>query len=105
MLNRSLLIVGVAILMVACSPVSKEEKQEMAKPVNCATAEGDIRVLEGEKAHVGKEMLAGVSSFAPIGLVVGVATGTEGEKLEVAGGEYNKKIDAKIAEIKSTCGL
>ncbi len=44
-----------------------------------------MRMLESEKAHVGKEMLAGVSSFAPIGLVVGIATGTEGEKLEVAG--------------------
>ena len=105
MLTRSLLIVGVAILMVACSPQSKEAKQEMAKPVNCATAEGDIRMLESEKAHVGKEMLAGVSSFSPAGFVLGIATGTEGEKLEVAGGEYNKKIDAKIAEIKSTCGL
>jgi len=50
-------------------------------------------------------MLAGVSYFAPAGLVLGVATGTEDEKLEVAGGEYNNKIDAKIAEIKSTCGL
>ena len=64
-----------------------------------------MRMLESEKAHVGKEMLAGVSSFAPAGFVLGIATGTEGEKLEVAGGEYNKKIDAKIAEIKSTCGL
>jgi hypothetical protein len=95
----------VALVVAACSPQSKEAKQEMAKPVNCATAEGDIRMLEGEKAHVGKEILAGVSSFAPAGFVVGIATGTEGEKLEVAGGEYNKKIDAKMAEIKSTCGL
>ncbi len=98
-------ILVIALAVAACSPQSKEAKQEMAKPVNCATAEGDIRMLEGEKAHVGKEILAGVSSFAPAGFVVGIATGTEGEKLEVAGGEYNKKIEAKIAEIKSTCGL
>ena len=95
----------IALAVAACSPQSKEAKQAMAKPVNCATAEGDLRMLEGEKAHVGEEMLAGVSAFAPAGLVLGVATGTEDEKLEVAGGEYNKKIDAKMAEIKSTCGL
>jgi hypothetical protein len=105
MLNRSLIIVGVAILMVACSPISKEAKQEMSQPVNCATAEGDIRVLEGEKAHVGKQVANGVTAIAPAGLVLGLVTGTEGEKLQVASGEYDKKIDAKIAEIKSTCGL
>ncbi len=105
MLNRSLLIVGVAILMVACSPISKEAKQEMSQPVNCTTAEGDIRVLEGEKAHVGKQVANGVTAIAPAGLVLGLVTGTEGEKLQVASGEYDKKIDAKIAEIKSTCGL
>lgn len=104
-MKTSITVFVIALVVAACSPQSKEAKQEMAKPVNCATAEGDIRMLEGEKAHVGKEMLAGVSSFAPAGLVLGVATGTEGEKLEVAGGEYNKKIEARMAEIKSTCGL
>ena len=80
-------------------------KEELSQPVDCATAEGDIRSLEHEKAHVAKEIANGVTAFAPIGLVVGIATGTEDERLEVASGQYNEKIDAKIAEIKSTCGL
>ena len=41
----------------------------------------------------------------PIGLVAGVVSGTEGDKLKVATGEYNKQIEAKIAEIKRICKL
>ncbi len=96
-------VCAAATMMAACSPVSKEAKQELAKPVNCATAEGDLRVLEKEKTHAGNQALQGVSAIAPIGLVTGVLTGTEGDKLKVATGEYNKQIDAKIAEIKKTC--
>jgi hypothetical protein len=46
-----------------------------------------------------------VSAFSPIGLVTGVATGTEKEKAQVASGDYNKMIDQKIAQIKATCGI
>jgi hypothetical protein len=31
--------------------------------------------------------------------------GEEGTKYQVATGEYNTKIDARIAEIKQTCGV
>ncbi len=91
--------------MVACSPQSKEVKEELRQPVNCATAECDIGVLENEKAHVAEQVANGVTAAAPAGLVLGVVTGTESEKLEVASGEYNERINKKIAEIKSTCGL
>ncbi len=98
-------VCAVVAMVGACAPISKEAKQELKKPVNCATAEGDLRVLEKEKAHAGSQVAAGVTAIAPIGLVVGVATGTEGDKIKVATGEYNKQIEAKIAEIKRTCGL
>jgi len=32
-------------------------------------------------------------------------SGAEGTKAQVESGEYNRKIDAKIAKIKSTCGV
>ncbi len=99
------LIVVLMLIIVGCSPVSKEAKQDLAKPVNCATAEGDIRSLQAEKAHVGKEIAAGVTAIVPIGLVVNVVTGTEGEHFKVATGKYNKMIDKKIADIKQQCGL
>src|SRR5262245_13797332 len=83
----------------------KEEKAAEQMPVNCATADGDLRVLRGEKAHVAEQVAMGVTAIYPAGLVIGLLTGTEGTKIQVATGEYNKKLDAKIAEIQSTCGV
>jgi len=93
------------VLGASCAPISKQAKEDLAQPVNCRTAKGDIRTLEHEKAHVAEQAANGVMAIAPAGLVLGVATGTEDEKLEVATGEYDKQIDRKIAEIKRTCGL
>ncbi len=101
----SVAVCAAVTMMAACSPISKEAKQQLAKPVNCATAEGDLRVLETEKTHVGNQVFQGVSAIAPIGLVTGILTGTEGDKIKVATGEYNTQIEAKIAEIKRTCKL
>lgn len=76
----------------------------MKMPINCATAEGDIRLLKHEKAHVAEQIAEGVTAIFPAGLVLGILTGTEGTKIKVATGEYNKMIDERIAEIKSECG-
>jgi hypothetical protein len=73
--------------------------------INCVTAEGDIRSLKQEKAHVKQEIAAGVTSITPVGLVVSTVRGTEKEKLKVTVGEYNRMIDKKIAEIKRECGI
>ena len=100
-----MIILATTIGLVGCADKFAQEDQDVAQPINCATAEGDIRVLESEKAHVGQEMAAGVYTFVPAAIVYGIATGTEEERLEVAGGEYNEKIDAKISEIKFACGL
>jgi hypothetical protein len=103
---RGILIAAAVVFVTACqAPVTQTEKQELAAPVNCATAKSDLATLQSEKTKVGKQVLEGVSAFSPIGLVTGVATGTEKEKAQVASGEYNKMIDQKIAEIKTTCGI
>jgi hypothetical protein len=47
----------------------------------------------------------GVTAIAPAGLVLGMLTGTEQTKLQVATGDYNSMIDRRITEIKATCGL
>ena len=98
-------VIVTLLLMSGCSPVTKEAKQEMAQPINCATAPGDLRALEAEKAHVGKQIAAGVTSIVPVSLVVNIVKGTEKEHLQVATGKYNTMIDEKITEIKMTCGL
>ena len=99
-------VICLTIFVAACSaPISKQAKDELAQPVNCATAREDIRILEQEKASVAEMAKDGVTGLAPAGAVLGIITFTEKEKLEVASGTYNKKIDAKIAEIKRECGI
>ena len=94
------------ISLTACA-ASKQKKveQEMKQPINCATAEGDIRTLEHEKAHTMQQIAEGVTALVPASIVVGLVTGTEKEKLKVGTGEYNNMIDKRIAEITETCGI
>ncbi len=100
------LIAALFLVITGCSsPISKQAKQDLAKPVNCGNAEADLRSLNAEKAHVGSQTAAGVKAILPISLVVNVASGTEGDEAKVASGEYNKMIDKKIAQIKQQCGL
>jgi hypothetical protein len=88
----------------ASKDVQQVKAQEKA-PINCATAEGDIRVLQSEKASVGDEIARGVTAIVPAGAVVGIVGGQEGAKFEIASGEYNRMIDQRIAAIRAKCDL
>jgi hypothetical protein len=94
-------------LVAIASGCAMKEKKELAAaeamPVNCATASGDLRVLNSEKTSTATKIGNGISMVAPIGLVAGLVTGTEKTKYEVTTGEYNKALDTKIAQIKSAC--
>lgn len=104
-LGVGVLAICLTTSFISCASNYKKAEQDVKKPVNCATAEADIRVLENEKVHAAQQLAAGVATIMPIGIVAGVATGTEGTKAKVATGDYNKMIDKKIAEIKRECGL
>jgi len=98
---------GFAVVAIAagCAMQQQQTLQSLNQPINCATAEGDIRVLQSEKAHVGQQIASGVSAISPAGFVMGALTGTEGTKLQVASGDYNDQIDMRIAAIRATCGV
>ena len=100
----SLLAVG---LSAGCAMRQKKELKELgeAGPVNCSTAQGDLRLLQHEKANVAERVVEGATAIYPASLVVGLVIGTEGTKVKAAIGEYNKAIDKRIAEIKETCGI
>lgn len=83
----------------------QEEQQAQQMRVDCRTAPGDIRMLQSEKAHVVQQIAMGASSIYPAGLVLGLVTGTEGTKIQVATGEYNQMLDKKISEIQRACGV
>jgi hypothetical protein len=105
--KKILVVLIVLVVFPACAMQQKkvEKSLEGAGPPDCATAEGDLRVLESEKAHVAGRIAAGVTAIAPAGLVIGILTGTEGTKLRVASGKYNEAIERRIAEIKAHCGV
>jgi hypothetical protein len=69
---------GIAVLITGCAAQSKTREQALQQPVNCDTAEGDIRVLQSEKNTTAAR---------------------------VATGQYNRMIDEKIEEIKKTRGM
>ena len=89
-----------------CALKQKKVEKELATPgqVNCATAAGDIRVLQAEKAHVAQRVVEGATAIYPASAVLGIVAGIEGTKLRVATGKYNTAIDDRIALIRQTCG-
>jgi hypothetical protein len=110
-MSRTLRLATVSLLCLAltaagcASRFKKQEKAIEEQPINCATAQGDLRILQHEKAHLAEEAAMGVTAIYPASAVVGLVAGTEMTKLKVATGEYNRLIDKKMAAIKSECGL
>ena len=78
-------------------------KEKLNAPINCSTAKHDIAILEEERASVAKQILSGARAVIPFSAVAGVITGDEQDRVEVATGVYNDRIDAKIAAIKRKC--
>jgi hypothetical protein len=83
----------------------KAVQANLAKPVDCSTAASDIQTLTSEKARTSQEIEDGATSIIPVGAVAHLFGGSEKEGLEIGTGEYNKKLDAKIAEIKQQCNI
>jgi hypothetical protein len=94
---------GLVVLSGCAMQEKKEAAAAQAMPINCASAPGDLRVLNSEKASTASKIGNGISMIAPIGLVAGLVTGTEKTKYQVSTGEYNKALDTKIAQIKAAC--
>jgi hypothetical protein len=96
-------------LLAGCSSQApapqKEVQANLVKAVDCSTAQADIKTLNGEKARTSQEIEDGAGSIIPIGAVAHIFGGSEKESFEIGTGEYNKKLDAKIAEIKKQCNI
>jgi hypothetical protein len=106
-LARLAFATAVGLALAGCTARQDVQKvqAEVSAPINCATAEGDIRVLQSEKASVGQEIARGVTAIVPASAVVGVVSGQEKAKLEIASGDYNRMIDERIGEIRAQCNL
>ena len=109
-MKQTLLIVSLSFLLAACGiPAAMEAKAKpyQPPPVNCATAESDLRIMEAEKFRIrARTERGGAPLIAPISLVVGARAGSSsGDKFKITTGEYNDMIDKRMAEIKQKCGL
>ena len=96
-------------LVAGCSTQAPAPEQQLqaslAAPVNCPTAAEDIKILKDEKARASQEIEDGASAIIPVGAVAHMFGGSESQSIEIGTGEYNRKLDAKIAEIKQQCNI
>lgn len=93
-----------AATMLLASAVSAAT-EDKTHPVNCATAEGDLRAIAAEKKHAQDQQVESVAAITPAGALLGLITGTENKRLQMLSGDYVKKLDERAAEIKTTCGV
>jgi hypothetical protein len=85
--------------------ISDEAKAELAAPIDCSRARQDVAILEEEKASVAKEIAAGARSIIPFSAAAGILLGDYRDRIQVATGQYNSDIEAKISLIRAQCGL
>jgi len=97
-------VVIAVILLAGCSTISQKAKDDLAKPIDCSTAEEDIAALEKEKASVISQANAGSGMVMPTSAIIGILSGDYPDRTRVATGQYNKDIEEKIAQIKAACG-
>lgn len=101
--RNSLLLTAAAAVLLTSACTMQPLKDPSTKPVNCATAEGDLRALNSEKKYAQSQELVSATAITPAGALLGIVTDTENEKLEILSGEYQKKLDTRIAEINAKC--
>ncbi len=88
----------------ADTDLAEATKRIEAAPINCGTADGDLRVLAAEREHAEKSKLQGLMAITPTGILFGAVTGTQHKHYEILTGDYIKHIDQKTALIKAKCG-
>ena len=86
-------------------PIDPKTKAALAAKVNCQTAPNDIALLEKEKASTLGQLKHGVKSVLPVTAAVRVLSGNYRDGVDVAAGQYNSDLEAKIASIKTTCNI
>lgn len=83
----------------------KQVQASLSQSIDCSKAQADIKLLNSEKARTAQEIEDGASSIIPVGAVAHLFGGSEKESFEIGTGDYNRKLDAKIAEIKKQCDI
>jgi hypothetical protein len=96
-----LMLTGIALLATACASQSEDETMAQSAPINCATAEADLRVLRSEQSHAMEQAMGGGRTMVPSGLV----TEPEYTTGPVGAGQYSDYLNNRISQIQQACGL
>lgn len=72
---------------------------------DCTNANEQIEMLDKEMIRAHEKILSGVASVLPSAAVVSLLSGRWTTNVQIASGEYEKIIDAKIKEIADHCGI
>lgn len=97
--------IAAVCLLVGCAQKYQKVEDSFAQPINCSTARADIQWLQSNKVDKATEAAEGMKFALPTTIVIGAITGTAGAQYEVGTGEFNRKIDQQISNIKETCNL
>jgi hypothetical protein len=110
-----LTLTGIALLATACASESGDEPMASSEaastapatsavatsgPVNCATAEADLRVLRAEQSHAMEHAMGGGRTMIPSGLVTEPEWSTGGP---VGAGQYSDYLNNRIGQIEEAC--
>ncbi|WP_235216099.1 hypothetical protein [Ruegeria halocynthiae] len=95
----------VLLAAVVVANAASAETQADRHPVNCATADGDLRAIAAEKKHAQDQQVESVVSILPAGALLGLITGTENKRLSMLSGDYVKALDDRADEIKTKCNI
>ncbi|MDA1098648.1 MAG: hypothetical protein O2967_06640 [Proteobacteria bacterium] len=96
-----------AIMIFAAPGIANaaDDAKTMDQPINCATAEGDLRVIESEKQHVKKQAVSGIFAITPAGFLLNAIAGATDKDGKAKHDDYNAHLDARAAAIKQKRNL
>lgn len=86
-MTRSLfaqILCGVVAALTAVPAVGEPARY----PVNCATAEGDLRAFAAERKHAQAQQAESILGIRPTGALLGLVAGTEQKRLKMLSGAY-----------------
>lgn len=95
---RAISIFAALLLVAGCSTAMKTEDIRNVQ-ADCSNVSSQIATLEEEKTENNKRIRAGIKSIMPVTAVVGIVRGRYMNNVEIATGEWEAAIDAKLQEL------
>lgn len=107
--SRWPLLLVCALVVVGCAPMNPKARTMLQQPARCDNTQGDIQVLEANRAGGAKRVVNGLQAVLPpsaaLSLVRDLFIGKPYRSIyldrwRVAFGSYNRKIDKRVSELR-----